>query len=154
MPIHPSADQLLNGSLETQFVELQGIVTAVTAEGITLRTRAGKIKITLPYFPLASLKKYEDALVRICGCLLMSWDTNSVPYQIKPGEMRMYDPAFEVDQAAPADAFAFPRKSLKDLLLFDARASAFPRMTGSNHPCVSSRTGLLRISKRHTKAAR
>ncbi|MBI4325155.1 MAG: hypothetical protein HY674_07805, partial [Chloroflexi bacterium] len=46
-PVHPTWDQLLNGSLDAQYVEIQGIVTAVHADGVTLLTRGGVIKAEL-----------------------------------------------------------------------------------------------------------
>jgi len=38
-PIRPTWDQLINGSLDTQYVEMQGVVTSVRADGVTLLTR-------------------------------------------------------------------------------------------------------------------
>jgi hypothetical protein len=46
-PVQPTWDQLINGSLDTQFVEIQGIVTSVRADGVTLLTHGGKIKAEL-----------------------------------------------------------------------------------------------------------
>jgi hypothetical protein len=42
-PVRPYWDQLINGSLDTQFVEIEGIVTAVRPDGVTLLTHGGKI---------------------------------------------------------------------------------------------------------------
>ena len=46
-PVHPYWDQLINGSLDTQFVEIQGIVTSVRTNGITLLTHGGQINVQL-----------------------------------------------------------------------------------------------------------
>ena len=69
-PLHPTWDQLINGSLDTQYVEVQGIVTAVEADGLALLTRAGKIRVQLSEADPQSLKPYENALIRIRGCVI------------------------------------------------------------------------------------
>jgi hypothetical protein len=46
-PIHPTWDQLINGSLDAQFVEIRGVVISVTTNGMTVMTPDGNIHITL-----------------------------------------------------------------------------------------------------------
>ena len=46
-PVHPTWDQLMNGSLDAQYVELQGIITTVNTNGVTLFTGDGRIKLEL-----------------------------------------------------------------------------------------------------------
>ena len=43
-PIRPTWDQLMNGSLDAQYVEIQGILTAVQTNQVSLLTRDGTIK--------------------------------------------------------------------------------------------------------------
>ena len=80
-PIHPYWDQLINGSLDTEFVEMEGIVTTVRADGVTLLTHGGKIKVqilgTNGGTNNVAFKPYEDALIRLRGCLFASWDANT-----------------------------------------------------------------------------
>ena len=127
-PVYPTWDQLLNGSLDAQFVEIQGIITAVQADGVTLLTQGGRIKLALRVTGLKPevLEHYEDALVRVRGCLLASWDY--VTHEVKVGEIRVYGANLSVDQPAPADLFAIPRKTAAELLLFDPQASVFQRV--------------------------
>jgi hypothetical protein len=73
-----------------------------------------------------ALEHYEDALVRVRGCLLASWDY--VTHEVKVGEIRIYGADISVDQPAPADLFAIPRKTAAELLLFDPQASVFQRV--------------------------
>ncbi|MGA2178855.1 MAG: ATP-binding protein [Verrucomicrobiota bacterium] len=127
-PWYPTWDQLLNGSLDAQYVEIQGIITAVQTNGVTLLTQGGRIKLELRVTGLKpeALEHYEDALVRVRGCLFASWDY--VTHEVKVGEIRIYGADISVDQPAPADLFAIPRKTAAELLLFDPQASVFQRV--------------------------
>ena len=75
-PVRPYWDQLINGSLDTQYVEIEGIVTTARAAQVTLLTHGGKINAMV--FDAndgtnnVTLKPSEDALVRIRGCLFAS----------------------------------------------------------------------------------
>jgi signal transduction histidine kinase len=127
-PVRPTWDQLLNGSLDAQYVELQGIITAVTTTNVTLLTRDGRINLELRLTGAESepLAHYEDALVQVRGCLLANWDY--VTHEVKVGGIRIYGAAISVDQPVPEDLFALPGKTVVDLLRFDPQASVFQRV--------------------------
>ena len=125
-PIHPTWDQLLNGNLDSVYVELQGVVTALSSTRFTLLMRAHKLIVDLPGSGQTSLKQYENALVRLRGILVPRFDGRT--HQVKPGEIRIDDPAFNVDQPAPLDVFSAPSKHAAELLLFDLQAGAFQRV--------------------------
>jgi len=127
-PVVPTWDQLMNGSLDAQFVEMQGIVTATRSNGVSLLTREGVIAIELrvPGMPADGLASVENALVRIRGCMLAFWDY--VTHQVRMGEVRIYDAELSVDQPPPADLFDAPTKTLAELLQFDPQAGAFQRV--------------------------
>jgi len=127
-PVYPTWDQLLNGSLDAQYVEIQGIITGVQTNGVTLLTQGGRIKLELRVTGLTpeALEHYEDALVRVRGCLFASWDY--VTHEVKVGEIRIDSADISVDQPAPADLFAIPSKTAAALLLFDPQASVFQRV--------------------------
>ena len=107
-PIRPTWDQLINGSLDTQFVEIQGVVTSVRADGVTLLTHGGKINVlifgTNSSTNEAGLKRYEDALIRLRGCLFASWD--EATHNVNVSEIRMITPSVTVEEPAPMDACA------------------------------------------------
>src|SRR6185312_2822804 len=122
-PVHPYWDQMINGSLDTEFVEIEGIVTSVLTNGVTLRTHDGKINVLVHAMSggtnqLAS-KQNDDALIRIRGCLFASWD--KATRHVKVSEVYMYNPFVTVVEPAPKDVFADALKSVPDLLLFDPR---------------------------------
>jgi signal transduction histidine kinase len=125
-PIRPNRDQLVNGSLDAKYVELSGIVTAVAANGVTLLTHAGKYAVELPGYGSSELRPYENARIRIRGCLYAAWDQQTK--QIRIGQIRIFNASFNVDEPAPADLFAAPARTPDELLRFDAAASAFKRI--------------------------
>ena len=139
-PVHPYWDQMINGSLDTEFVEIEGIVTSILTDipvpappgglFVTLRTHDGKINVLA--YDMSSgtkdvlLKHNEGALIRLRGCLFASW--NGATRHVNVGEVYMYDPSLTLVEPAPKDAFADALKSVPDLLLFDPRASALRRV--------------------------
>jgi signal transduction histidine kinase len=127
-PVHPTRDQLMNGSLDGQYVELQGILSSVQPDGVILLTTDGRIKCDLRVVGLqpSDLVHYEDALIRVRGCFLATWDY--VTHQVKMDEIRIYGGSITVDQPAPTDLFSVPRKTASSLFLFDPQASMFQRV--------------------------
>jgi signal transduction histidine kinase len=127
-PVHPYWDQMINGSLDTEYVEIEGILTSVLTNGVTLRTHDGKINVlTNDTGSSEAPSKYnEGALVRMRGCLFASWD--GLTHQVNVSEIRMYYPAVTVVEPAPTDVFAEALKDVPDLLRFDPRASALRRV--------------------------
>jgi signal transduction histidine kinase len=127
-PVKPTWDQLINGSLDAQQVELQGIVTAVHSNGLTLLMRGGVVKIELRLAGPSTLDlgSVENARVRLRGCLFASWDY--VTHQVQMGNVRIYAADILVEQPAPPDLFSSPRKTARELLLFDPQAGVFQRV--------------------------
>jgi signal transduction histidine kinase len=124
-PIHPTWDQLMNGSLDTQYIELQGIITESDENSIVLLTRGGKIKVGLPDMQPDARRGYESALVRLRGCVFASWDPQT--HQVKGGEMEIYSAAISAEEPVPVNPFAAPVKTIAELRLFDSQASPFQR---------------------------
>jgi signal transduction histidine kinase len=142
-PAHPVLDQLLNGTMDAQYVEIQGVVTDVLTNRLTLFTRGGEIHVYLvpPMWDgepsmltadgdirggwspthLEALKSYEGALIRLRGSL--SPVKNQVTFKV--GEIQMRAPLLNVDRAAPADPFDAPSKRMVQLFMFDSHAAAF-----------------------------
>jgi len=125
-PVHSSWDQLINGSLDTQYVEIEGIITTARADQVTLLTHGGRITATLAGTNLDTLTKYENALVRVRGCLFATWD--AATHRVKVGEIRVFSASITVEEPAPEDVFAIGLKRAAELLLFDPQASALMRV--------------------------
>jgi signal transduction histidine kinase len=132
-PIHPTWDQLMNGSLDAEYVEVRGALTDVSPMGMTLLNSEGKIKIRSsddhppPYLPPLppGQPSYVDSVVRIRGCLTVEWDQTN--HQVTPGEILVSPGTVEVEQFAPLDPFALPTRRTADLLRFDPGASTLQR---------------------------
>jgi len=126
-PIHPAWDQLMNGSLDAQYVEIEGIVTAVAGDGVQLLTQGGTITARLQSgLNLEEMNRFENTLVRIRGVLLADWDTRT--HQMLLGQIRIFIPNITVVNPAPEDILSAPYKTPTDLLLFDPQASLFQRI--------------------------
>ncbi|HEY4417853.1 MAG TPA: ATP-binding protein, partial [Verrucomicrobiae bacterium] len=129
-PLHPTLDQLLNGSLDTRYVELQGFVTEINPgeNAITLFTHGGKIRVTLPLetFSMDTLKHYQNALVRIRGCVVPV--RNEASRQVQVGVIRLSNPSLTVDEPPPENPFELERKRVPELLLFDVQAGSLQRV--------------------------
>ena len=132
-PIQPTWDQLMNGSLDDQWVELKGVIVSMSHRplewtSIQLRTQDGTLPVDFRVSGMTPemLDRYENAVVRLRGCLFVSWDIETG--QVKRGGIRMYVNDFTVDQSAPADIFSTPAKTAAELMLFDPRASALQRV--------------------------
>ena len=141
-PIHPYWDQLINGSLDTEFVEMEGIVTTVRADGVTLLTHGGKIKVQVLWRERRHEQRRVETVRRrahpaaglfvcVVGC-----DT----HEVNVSEIRMFAPAVTVVEPAPADAFAVTPKRVADLLQFDPQASALRQVKVSGQ-IVTERGG-------------
>lgn len=115
-------DQLINGSLDTQYVEIEGIVSSVRSNQVTLLTHGGRIRTALTGTNLGTLTQYENSLVRVRGCLFATWD--AATHQVRVGEIRVLAASVTVEEPAPEDLFAIGLKRASELLLFDPQASA------------------------------
>ena len=146
-PVSPVWDQLLNGSLDTQFVEMQGVVTDADNGGIEFLTHGGKIRIKLPPEVIQRLRAKKNVLVRLRGCLLAVWDEST--HEVKLGEIRLGNVSIMYDQQDPADPFAAPLKSVDDLLRFDAAAGSFQRVKMSGQITEKRGEEFLMLNGRH-----
>ena len=126
-PIRPSWDQLINGSLDAQYVEIQGVVAAPEAQAVTLLTAGGKLRVALPEFAPGILPAYRDAVVRLRGCLFADWSASTHQVRIAR-QIRLGNATLSVVEPPPANTFAAPRKHVGELLLFDPQAGALQRV--------------------------
>ena len=125
-PVIPNWKQLISGSLDSQYIELRGIITAVEGKQATLLGDGGKIKINIHDTGEATLNQYLNTLVHIRGCLLAEWDAQT--RQVKVGEIAIRHPTIEAEQLPMLEPFSAPVKMISDLLLFDLQASGFQRV--------------------------
>jgi len=125
-PVHPAWDQLLDGSMHCQYVELEGVVTAINRDTITLLTDRGRIHVQLSSMAPGLPKADENALVQIRGCLFADWDAQAHRLQI--GNIRVEQQWVSVVQPALIDPFDIPTKHVGDLLQFNPHAGVLQRL--------------------------
>ena len=125
-PVAATWDTLIAGSLDTQYVEIEGIVTAVRTNRLELLLREGKIQLGLFGRAPGTLNRFENARIRVRGCLLPTW--NRATHRVNVGEMNISGATISVEEEAPLDLFATPAKRAAELLLFDPEAGAFQRV--------------------------
>ena len=124
-PIHPTWDQLVNGSLDTLYVEVQGVVSSTQSNTLSLLTRGGYIKVQVPDIDLDRLNGHDGALIRLRGCLIPAREL--LTQRVIFGEFGLRNASLAVDVPAPADPFVLPQKRISDLLLFDSHSSVLQR---------------------------
>jgi signal transduction histidine kinase len=146
-PIRPTWDQIMNGSLDAQYVEIRGVLTAVSQSEMALLTPDGKLKIRgntdrpltrLPGLAPGGAGKFQgeaadpsarrsliDSVVRLRGCFTAEWDRKTK--QVKAGVIYLGAAIIDLEEPPPRDPFSAAARKTADLLRFDARASALQR---------------------------
>ncbi len=125
-PVRATWDQMVNGSLDTEYAEIDGVVTAVRDRRVELLTQGGKIALDLSDFRAGFLPGYVGAVVRIRGCVFA--DFNPETHQLELGSLLVSGAAIDVLEPAPRDLFDAPQKSIGELLLYDPKAAPFRRL--------------------------
>jgi len=122
-PVRPTWTELLNGSRDVQWAELKGLVTDVHSNNITLQLPEGRLDVELDGQFESELKPFLKAVVRVRGVLYAVWDAST--REVRVGQVMVRNSAISVDVPAPTDPFDAVLKSPRELLLFDAQATAF-----------------------------
>jgi signal transduction histidine kinase len=122
-PARPSWNELANGSMDVQWVEFQGLVSEVYSNVLDVLLPQGPLQARLEGHFEPELSQYRHAVVRIRGTLFAIWNPDTREVQF--GSLLMRDASVSVDTPPPADPFDTPTKTARELLLFDAPATAF-----------------------------
>ena len=127
-PVRPTWEQLMNGSLDAEQVEIQGVILSASASSIQLLTRDGKVTINShEYYPLPPLaSSLTGSVVRLRGVFTANWD--SATGRVRAGEFYLGNVLLSVDEPAPTDPFSRPAMRATDLLLFTSHAHALKRV--------------------------
>jgi signal transduction histidine kinase len=136
IPTEPSWAQLMNGSMDAEYVEIRALITGISTNEVSILTPDGELKIvSSPDHPLPAIfseARYRheragllDSVVRVRGCLTAIWDSST--RQVKAGEIQLTPAMVEVEDSGPADPFGLPTKNASDLLRFDAQAGSLQR---------------------------
>jgi len=136
-PLQATSDQLVNGTLDTEYAELEGVIAKTYDQRIELLANGGKVLIYLDDFRPDVLAGYQNSLVRIRGCVFARF--NEATHKLEPGSLRMSGAAVQVLETSPSDVFATPKKSIAELLLYDPKATPFRRLKISGQVIYGSR---------------
>ena len=125
-PVQPTWDQLINGSLHCKYVELEGVVTSINDDTISLLTRDGRINVRLYSMSPAIPPDALGATIRLQGALMSDWDEESG--QVVVGSISLDQQRVTMVHPAPADPFAISLKRVGDILQFDPEGGALRRV--------------------------
>lgn len=136
-PIQPTWDQLMNGSLDAEYVEIHGVLASISTNEITLLLPNGKVTIAggsgplgtgrpLPSFPGRTPDSLIGSVVRIRGCYTADWDFQT--RHVVPGRFYLSPAVTEVEEPVPSDPFSLKLSKASDLLSFNAGATALQRV--------------------------
>lgn len=123
LPVKPTWAELLNGSRDVQWAELTGLVTEVHSNTISLHLPEGRLDVELEGSFESDLKPFLKAVVKIRGVLYAVWDATT--REVRVGRVMMRNSALSVAVPAPTDPFNAVQRTPRELLLFDAQATAF-----------------------------
>ena len=125
-PARPTWGQLANGSMDVQWVELQGLVTGIHGNNLSLVTATGHLEVSLANWGESELQSFDHAIVSIRGALFAVW--NAETHEVHVASVTMFNSSVMIDTPAPADPFDTPEKTVRSLLRFDPEASPFQRV--------------------------
>lgn len=123
LPVKPTWAELLNGSRDVQWAELTGLVTEVHSNTISLHLPEGQLAVEVDGSFESELRPLRKTVVKIRGVLYAVWDATT--REVRVGQVKMRSAAISVDVPAPADPFSAVGRTPRELLRFDAQASAF-----------------------------
>jgi PAS domain S-box-containing protein len=121
--IRVSFDDLLTGSLDSQWVEVEGLVRGVHRVGTSLRIDvvsiglSGRLPVTVPNFDGPVPQNLIDTRVRIRGVCAFDFNNRNQPVAVK-----LLSPALsqvEVLENSASDPFSIEATSLKEVMHFD-----------------------------------
>ena len=133
-PQRPRWEQLLNGSLDAEWVEIEGVITAASDTKIDLLTADGMITIQernfyplLQEFSKASFRSHVlGSRIRIRGVYATSWDT--ARGRLHPGIIHLGNVTIFFDQAAPKNFEDVAMVKISDLWGFTSKSTALNRV--------------------------
>jgi signal transduction histidine kinase len=133
LPSRPSWEDILNGSLDAQQVEIEGIVIALDSDRAELLTRDGTAVIqSSEFYPLpVDLRRpgasdLDGARIKLRGVFATSWDQELG--RRRPGVFSLGNASLCVVELAPRDPGEVPLVTVPDLWSFASKSTALNRV--------------------------
>ncbi|MDD5140175.1 MAG: sensor histidine kinase [Verrucomicrobiales bacterium] len=126
-PLKPGWEQLMNGSLDQQWVEVHGVAQQIEGgTNLTLKIKDGEIAVMMFQSKPDELERLQNSIVRVRGVVGPVCDAQG---KIQRGALWVSSPAFvTVEESASAPVSA-PLKSILELFRYDPRgANSFFRV--------------------------
>jgi signal transduction histidine kinase len=123
-PVRPAWNELINGSMDVQWVEFQGLVIDVHSNMLSMLVPGGQLNVRVDLYE-GSLTQFQKSVIRIQGALFAAWTTAR---EVRVGNVVMRNASVSVDIPVPRDPFDAVLKTPRELLFFDAHATAFRRV--------------------------
>ena len=125
-PIRPTWEQLNNGSMDCQYIEIEGVVTEAYPQTLVLLLPEGHFGIAVVPDSDADIKRlgiqrYASKHVRLRGTVFATRDNKT--HRVRAGSIGLGNPLF-----AAAEPVLTLDKQIGQLLQFDARAASFHRV--------------------------
>ncbi|HEY1787382.1 MAG TPA: sensor histidine kinase [Verrucomicrobiae bacterium] len=122
-PDRPTWNELTSGSLDAQWVELQGIVLSTTDQHMDIRLQGGDISCYVP--DKADLQLLSNAVVRVRGVVVADWDLSR---HVTGLHLNLPSEEFiSLEVPASDNPYSLQAKQIKDLLFYDPGESQFRR---------------------------
>ncbi|MCW1921784.1 PA14 domain-containing protein [Luteolibacter arcticus] len=132
-PRRPNWEELLNGSLDAELVEIEAIVISHEAERVELLTRDGTAVLQSNQFyplPVELLRVPANSLVgarlKFRGVFATSWSRQLK--RLSPGVFSLGNASLSVIELAPADPREVPMVTVPDLWRFTSKSTALNRV--------------------------
>jgi len=126
-PYHPTLDELLKGSMDSQYGEIRGYVTDARDRHLTVLMPGGKIDIQFKPGPIDDLNSLVHAVVRIRGCMFAQWDAKTL--LVTPDHPLWFGNAtICVDVPPSSNPFEAGSMHAWELMQFNAWANFFQRV--------------------------
>jgi signal transduction histidine kinase len=133
LPRRPNWEEILNGSLDAELVEIEGIVTSLGPDRVELLTRDGTTVLhSNDYYPLPaellreSAKDLLGARLKLRGVFATSW--NRELGRLLPGVFLLGNASLSVVELAPSDLDQVPLVTVPDLWKFTSQSTALNRV--------------------------
>jgi signal transduction histidine kinase len=122
-PLRPTWDELASGSLDAQWVEIEGIVLSLADHHLEVGTQGGRVACFVA--DAQTLAGLLNAIVRVRGAVVADWDQSR---HVQGWHLNLPSSGFvSLETRAPEDAFSLLAKRIKELLYYDPGESAFRR---------------------------
>jgi signal transduction histidine kinase len=133
LPRRPNREEILNGSLDAEQVEIEGIVISIGADRVELLTRDGSAMIqSSEFYPLPVELRRDTAAslmgarLKLRGVFATSW--NRELGRLRPGVISLGNASLSVVELAPRDAEQVSLVTIPDLWSFTSKSTALNRV--------------------------